>query len=111
MTIRATSAVIADAENGVLGSEYNELLRLSPTEMNDLCVAFQGIHKAMPDPINESDRTAEIQPDSCPEDVLDIGELDKDQVDDLIKWVQRYRAHLPIPSIILFKAGGYFPQR
>ena len=30
MTIRATSAVIPEAENGDLGSEYNELLRLSP---------------------------------------------------------------------------------
>jgi hypothetical protein len=107
MTIHATSAVIPEAENDAREAKYNERLRLSPTELHELCMAFQGIHKAMPDQIHESDRTDDFS--ACEKDALDIGDIEK--VDDLIKSIRDYRARATIPSIILFKATGLFPQK
>ena len=107
MTIHATSAVIPEAENDAREAKYNERLRLSPTELHELCMAFQGIHKAMPDPIHEPDRTDDFS--ACEKDALNIGDIDK--VDDLIKSIREFREHETIPSIILFKASGFFPQK
>ena len=102
-TVTHEAAGTGEADGASEGNDEKEVYEMTPDEIKDFCRNFDGVHKTMPDPLNESEVIEQL--DSHANFIADLGDLREDT--ELQRLFREEQERLNI-SVILFKSSEDF---